>query len=72
MLGGFGKLGRNTQYYATPGFSFDTHGNKYSTITYDVISSHFGISCIEEKMGVKGVCEFLTCGTSRVILRRKG
>ena len=33
-----------------PDFSFDANGNKYSTITYDVMPSHFGISGIEEKM----------------------
>ena len=47
----FGKANRNAQYHAPPGFSFNTNGNKYSTITYDVIPSHFGIGGIKEKMG---------------------
>lgn len=51
MLRCFRKRGWNTQRHAPPGFSFDTNGNKYSTLTYDVIPSHLGIGGIEEKMG---------------------
>ena len=43
MLSRFGKPDGNTQHHTPTSFRLNTNGNKYSTITYDFIPSHFGI-----------------------------
>ena len=51
MFSRFGKPDGNTQHHTPTCFRINANGNKYSTITYDFIPSHFGVSGIEEKMG---------------------
>ena len=51
VLSRFGKPDGNTRHHTPTCFRINTNGNKYSTITDDVVPSHLGISGIKEKRG---------------------
>lgn len=54
MLSSFRKPNRNTQHHTTTCFCVNTNGDKYGTITYDVMHSHLSISGIKEEMSDGG------------------